>query len=498
MSEERLDGLRSILRGGSVFTVGTLVARALGFALTLVLTHAVGAAAYGVYVLAKKFIRVGAGLADLGADKAVLRFIPKYEDDPARRGSVLGLGLLTSLVASLVFGAALALGAPWVNAYTLDHPLLPDVLRVFALALPFYTLRRVITATFRGLERLEYTVGVNKVALPAGQIIAVGVAVLLGASVVGVVAALVVTGVLLLAGSLVLLYARTDVRPRLAGAREVSGEYYRYSLPLTVSRAGSLVYSNVDVLMLGALVQATDVGVYHVALALTSLLALPLMATNQVFPPVASRFYENDNYEDLEAIYGFLTRWMFGIALFMGVALVVFRAPVLALFGPDFTAGATVLMVLAVAKVVHVAVGPSGYVLMMTDHQYLNVFNQTSTAVLNTVLNYVLILRWGMVGAAVATGVSIAVVNVARIAQVYHFEGMVPYSRRYYKPLLAVAVATVTMLGARAGLGGLPGPALIVLGGLVGFGAFAATLWGLGIDDADREFLDSTLSQVSD
>jgi len=492
----------SILRGGSIFTMGTFIARGLGFVLTLALTHAVGVAAYGVFVFAKKLIQVGAGLADLGADKAVLRFVPKYEDDPERRGSILTLGLVTSLVASVALGTALVLAAPWINAYTLDTPLFPDVLRVFALVLPFYTLRRVVSATFRALERLEYTVGLNHVGLPSAQIVAVGAALLLGASVVGVVAAVVVAGVLLFVCSAVLLLAKTDLRPRfrVSETREVGDEYYRYSLPLTVSRAGSLVYSNVDVLMLGVLASgAADVGIYHVALALASLLALPLMATNQVFPPVASRLYEEDNYEDLESIYGFLTRWMFGLALLAGSALVVFRVPVLALFGPEFTAGATVLLVLAVAKVVNVAVGPSGYVLMMTDHQYLNVFNQVSTAALNVVLNYVLILRYGMVGAAVATGISIGVVNVARIVQVWYFEGMTPYSRRYFKPVGAVGVAAAAMLGVRAvAASRLVGPVLIVFGGLVGLGTFVAVLWVLGVDDADREFYDRTLSQVGD
>ena len=490
----------SILRGSSIFTVGTLVARAFGFVLTLALTHAVGAVAYGVYVFAKKLITVGAGLADLGADKAVLRFMPKFEDYPERRGAVLTLGLVTSLAASLVFGAAFALAAPWINAHTLGEPLFPAALRVFAVVLPFYTLRRVVTAPFRSLEQLEYTVGVNKVALPAAQILAVGAAFLLDASLVGVVVALVVAGVVVFAGSFALLFARTDLRPRLAGTREVAAEYYGYSLPLTASRAGSLVYSNVDVLMLGVLASgAADVGIYNVSLALASLLALPLMATNQVFPPVASRLYEEGNYDDLESIYGFLTRWMFGLALLGGAALIVFRTPVLALFGAEFTAGTTVLVVLAVAKVVNVAVGPSGYVLMMTDHQYCNVVNQVSTALLNVVLNYVLILRYGMVGAAVATGISIGVVNVARIAQVWYFEGMTPYSRRYLKPVGAVGYATVAMLAVRLfvapPLSGLP---LILFGGLVGLGTFGAVVWLLGIDDADREFVDQTLSQVGD
>lgn len=493
-SETQFASVLSILRGASIYGIGTVIARGLGFVLTMLLTHGLGSAAFGVFVLAKRLVRISVGLADLGADKAIFRFVPKYEDDPVRRGSVLGLGLATSLVASLAFAAGLALAAPWINAQTIEHPLFPDVLRVFALALPLYTLRRVLTAVFRGIERLEYTVGINRIAFPSAKIAAVAGAFFLGASAVGVVAALVATGAVMLVATVVLLLARTDIRPRADGVRSVGREYYNYSLPLSVSAAGGLVYSHVDVLMLSVFTTATDIGVYHVALALASLLSLPLLATNQLFPPIASRLYEDGNYEDLQGIFGFITRWMVTISLFAGVALVLFRRPVLALFGADFTAGATVLVVLAFAKVVHAAVGPSGYVLMMTDHQYVSVANQVSTAALNTVLNYVFILQYGLVGAAVGTALSITVVNVARIAQVYYLEGLMPYSRRYVKPLVAVGVASAAMVGVRAGLAGrLPGLAIVLLGGLVGFGALAGTIWALGIDDTDREFLDRIL-----
>jgi O-antigen/teichoic acid export membrane protein len=497
-SEARLSSLVSILRGGSIYAVGTLIARGVGFVLTLVLVRGLGTTSFGLFVLARRFVQMAAGLADLGGDKAVLRFVPKYEDDPRRRGTILGLCLLTSLLVSVGVAAALAAGAPLINAYTLEHPLFPDVIRVFAIVLPFYTLRRVVTAGFRGLEKLEYTVGINRVAFPVAQVLSMGAALLLGATVVGVVAAAVVSGVVLLALSVAVLVARTDLRPRLQGATDVGREYYDYSLPLTVSQAGGMIYSNVDVLMLGVFVSAADVGIYHVALALASLLALPLMATNQVFPPVASRLYDQGSYDDLEAIYGFLTRWVFGAALLAGVALIVFREPVLALFGTEVTAGASVLAVLAAAKLANVAVGPSGYLLMMTDHQYVKVVNQLATATLNVVLNYVLILRYGLIGAAVATAVATAVMNLARLVEVWWYEGLVPYSWATLKPVGAVAVAAVAMVWVGEAFGSLSGIALVLSGGLVGLGAFATVLGLLGVEGDDRELVEWTLAELGD
>jgi O-antigen/teichoic acid export membrane protein len=55
----------------------------------------------------------------------------------------------------------------------------------------------------------------------------------------------------------------------------------------------------------------------------------------------------------------------------------------------------------------------------------------------NIALNFWLIPKYGILGAAMATGVSYAVINAARIVEVYKLLRMHPYGTNYYKPFVA-------------------------------------------------------------
>ncbi|MFW6186132.1 MAG: polysaccharide biosynthesis C-terminal domain-containing protein, partial [Halobacteriota archaeon] len=59
----------------------------------------------------------------------------------------------------------------------------------------------------------------------------------------------------------------------------------------------------------------------------------------------------------------------------------------------------------------------------------------------NVVLNYILIPIYGVNGAAVATGTSLAAMNVFHLVVVYRIAGLQPFRRTYLKPLTASVLA---------------------------------------------------------
>ena len=65
---------------------------------------------------------------------------------------------------------------------------------------------------------------------------------------------------------------------------------------------------------------------------------------------------------------------------------------------------------------------------------------RTGGAVLNVLLNLILIPRWGMIGAAIGTAISLVVYNLAGLYLTYHYLNVQPFSWRYAKPLVAVGI----------------------------------------------------------
>jgi len=60
---------------------------------------------------------------------------------------------------------------------------------------------------------------------------------------------------------------------------------------------------------------------------------------------------------------------------------------------------------------------------------------------MNGILNYFLILSYGAVGAAIATGISIATINVIRLIQVYIIFKIHPYNVTYVAGIISGTIA---------------------------------------------------------
>jgi len=485
-SEEAVDddvafeSLESVTHGAVVNGGGVLAQRVLQFLVNFALTQGLAVTLYGVYSLGDRIVRLLSRFSPMGSDKSVVRFLPEY-DDPDRRNRIVGLAYLTAAAASGLIGTGLFVAAPWINAVTIEQSSFVGTIRLFALMLPAFTFIRVFANIFRTLELVEYQTLLLRVGIPGARLLAVLVAFALGYSVLGIVGAITLATTVLAALSFGLIRHRTNLRsgrPTLGESRE----FYNHALPSAASRVGSILRSRVDVLLVGWLLTAEAAGIYNLALFLTGFIFLPLIAFNSLLPAVASDLYTDGEHAALRSVYSAATRWVVTATLPIALVFFVYRVELLEVFGAAYTRGSTVLGVFVVGRVVGSVVGATGWLLLMTDHQYLRMLDSWGLGILNIGLSYYLILEFGLVGAALGTSGSIAFVNVLRLGQLWYLEDLQPYSRKYLKPLAAAAGMAAAMAAIRPFF---EGTALLVVGSVVGLVVFAVLLRIFGIEPRD-------------
>lgn len=475
-----LESLSSISAGAGLFLIGKVFARGIDLVTNIVLTRFLGTSLYGIYAYLNVIFSLFTVITKLGGNNSLLRFLPEYEEQPRKRRVMLSLAYGSSLVASIVIALSVYVLAPLISAYTLDDPLFVDVLRITAVIIPFNTLSQLTFAVFKAIERMDYNVVTSSVVRPLFRLVFVGGAVALGYSLIGAAAGLIVSGLLTAVVGLAVLLRRTDLGLFGRPSWDESKEYYNFSVPLTFNQLGYFLYNRVDILMVGFFLSGSSVGIYRIAVAVAGFLSLSLTAFNQLFPPIASRLYHNDKHDELESIYGTVTRIIFTISLFPAIAAALYAPEVLSVFGEGFTEGTSVLVLFIFAQLTNCFVGPSGFLLMMSDHQYVSLFNQASSGILNAILNYLFITTFGFIGAALATASVLVLVNLLRVAQVWYFEGFSPYDRSYLKPVVAGLVSAPIMYGASLVFQRY---VLLLVGGATGGLAFLAVLYLLGIEE---------------
>jgi O-antigen/teichoic acid export membrane protein len=253
---------------------------------------------------------------------------------------------------------------------------------------------------------------------------------------------------------------------------------------------------NLEVLLLGALATLSDVGVYSIVGRITLVSGVFSSALYVSVKPILARLHDRDDVVALSAVYIAGTRWMLAVSLPAVLVMVLYPNQLLAIFGSTFEGGATALILLALAQLADAATGICQPILDMTGHTRVKLANTVTWTVVLGVGGVLMIPRWGVTGAALASLVAVVVVNVAAIVEVYVLERLHPFDRRFLKPIAAAAVALFA--GIALGRWFPPGVSLVktaIEASVVGT-VYVAAIVALGLESDDRLVLERTLRRL--
>lgn len=188
--------------------------------------------------------------------------------------------------------------------------------------------------------------------------------------------------------------------------------WLRDGLPFMFLGGLAVINARIDILMLGSLKGAGAVGIYAVVSRVTSLIVFALGIVNSVLSPTLATLYAEGKMEQLQRVVTRSTRLITLFALIVTISLIVLRQWILPLFGAEFIEGQTALIILSVGYLVNAMTGSVGLLLNMTRHANLSAATVGCSALLNVLLNFILIPKWGVNGAAIATATSMVLANI--------------------------------------------------------------------------------------
>jgi len=406
----------SLLRSGS----GSILLRVLVFALsllmTVVLARALGAKGYGVYAYAMAIVTLLAIPAQVGLPTIIVRETARAEAND-RWGLIRGLWgwsgkLVLALSAVLV---VIAFFVAWLGRESHDSLQLQTFYAALPL-IPLMALGSVRGAALRGLRHVIKGQLPESVLRPSFLIVMIlFVYVLLAESVTPKEAMMLHSAAAALAfivGAYMLRRARPDGLIQNP-APEYEAKYWRRSiLPLSMIGGANVINAQADIVMLGWMTSSEDVGIYRVVAASVLMINFGKQAIVSVVSPFFSRMYAKSEMQSLQALVTKSNQVVFLLSLpaFL-VFLLAGEAMLGLIFGEEFSAGYVPLVILSLGYVFGMTIGSVSALLNMTGHEKYTAISVGMSAVLNIVLNLLLIPVWGIAGAATAMAVSMVISN---------------------------------------------------------------------------------------
>jgi len=473
---------KSILQLASVAFFGIIIGKALRFAFNIVIARGLGPDALGIFAFGMVVARASSIFARAGLDQAAQKYIPIYNSNNDY-DNLSGLILLCVLI-PLLFGTLLS-GALYISTPLLESTFSVDIstpVQLFLIGIPILAFFRVTIIATRGFKETKYTVISRDVIQSIIGIILIYAGAYLFDSIefviVGYLLSLVIGGL----AATYFLYANDNIQ--LFPSKIPIKTTLAFSAPLVVVGVSSQLVKWSDVFLLGLFVSDSSLGRYHAAYQTSVILTFILTGVNAIFPSLASDLYSKGNLSELERTYSVVTKWIFCLTTLGCVAVVLFAPAVLSIFGTVTPRATLSLRILAIAQTITVSTGPVGYLLIMSGREQVETINTVVVSVLNILLNLVLIQRYGIVGASLATGLSLSIFNILRVVEVYKLIDILPFRADSMNAVLPMILSIASLITMSTALENTLVSFFIC--GICSLGMFITTFLFLGFNSDDK------------
>ncbi len=440
----RDEGFRTLLRSTAGVLVLRIATAVSGLLAGLLLANLLGPAELGTLAFAGACGGILGALATSGFNQLLVREIAVYHRNESwgRIKGILSFCIRGALGIAVVL-SILAWLLAWLVGRHLDMPSFLPTFAIILLGVPIGALIQMRQAAMRGLNRTVLAVVPEEGILPVLSLLLLLAALVIFegdlsapmAAMIGLIGAVVA----FIIGQTMFTSVLPDT-VRNAGPEFAPRRWLAMASPLYLIAVIQFTNLQADMLMLGMLSGAEDVGLFAIAKSLAGFVIFVLVTIELVVAPNIARLYAGREYGELQSLVSGATRLSVAAAAPLVLLLILVGDRILALYGPAFVAAVPALAILCVGQLVNAACGPIGQLAIHTGHDRATVYFVVLAAVVNISLNAALIPEFGTTGAAFATAASMVVWNVGLTVFIFMRTGLLSFvvgSGRYANPAVA-------------------------------------------------------------
>lgn len=477
----------TIAREAGISMAGFVFGQVVRFGYNLAAARLLGIDALGVYALVVAVQQVAEAMAIGGYDVGLLRFVSQRAGEERRQ--IIASAIKRTLLAALLSGLLIALFSAQLASLLHGGGLLRMTLLSVAVALPLSVMTLIAGFAIQAYQRLMPKMVATQLIVPGTFLLSMlAVRHLWGreaALTVPFAVAPLVALVWILPGFRRMTGIGLNDVLRAGSNRELN----RFALPLLAVALFSILSHWIDVVMLGLLTDVGTVGLYQPAARTAGLLRSVLLAFAGIAAPMIAGYHGRQEFDGIRATYEVVTRWTLTIVIVPFLLLALFPGEALSVFGKGFADGAVALVLLSVSSLLLAWFGLGNTVLAMSGGERLSMANQAGALVLQALLHWLLIPRFGLNGAALSTLAVMVLLTLARMIQLRALLAIPFFSVKLWKPLAAGIAAGVVMLGVRHAALPMPSLMLLAVAGVTGGTVHALLIRAFGLEPEELEVI---------
>lgn len=461
--ETQLDkSLKLMIKTSFIVFIGLILSKIIIYTYRVIIARYFGPEVYGLFSLSDVIVHFFLAFASFGLSIGLLRFIPilraknKISEIRYLFKKTLKFYLISGIIASIVLIAL----SNFISIQVFHNPNLSIFLKIMGAGILAVMLSSIFLMIINGFEKIGWYTFIFNIFQSLARVGVLIILIFIGLnSGANAVAWSFVTGsvLTLLVAYLVCKYKINQIfgSYKKKDYSKISKEFFQYSWPLLFFGIISLIFYRIDTLSLGYYKSAIEVGFYNAAVPIAMLVGFIPVLFMQLFFPLINRKYSAKNYELIKQLSKQVNKWIFMAILPIFILIFFFSGTALnLLFGNQYIIAKSALRFLLIGSFISALFIISNNLILMLGKSKLIMFNIFIAAIINLILNSILVPMPvlfslnnsnGLIGASLATLLSIIFLNILLIIQTKKYLSFVPLKRKMITITLISIIPTFVL-----------------------------------------------------
>jgi O-antigen/teichoic acid export membrane protein len=434
--------------GASITLIFSILASMVAYITRIVLARNLTVEQYGLFYAVFTFVIFFLFFRGLGLDQALVKYIAEYKVShklDAIKTSIFSV-LTYQLVSSLIFAAFFIIFADYLALNYFHMAIASKMIFFFVIYVIFSIFFITTKHIFQGLQQM---------ALFSSMEFSKNLIVLLlilffferGLKIMAPVYAFALVSPILFLVYLPILLKKFDfVKPKISYFNTNTKKLFLFGLPVFATSVGGKIIGYIDTLLLTYFGNLTHVGIYNVVLPSALIFLFFAKAVGSMVFPMSSELWARKDNTRLTMGISMIHKYLFMFTIPL-ILVIFYYTPFFLdlLFGPRYVTGALAMQILLLGVLVYIIASVNNNLISGIGQPVQVAKIILSSAVLNVILNLILIPKYGIVGAAVATSISYLFMLIYSTRKVCYFLKM-KFPLRNWLLLVAPAVIFLWVL----------------------------------------------------
>lgn len=213
-----------------------------------------------------------------------------------------------------------------------------------------------------------------------------------------------------------------------------------YSSFIILSSGIAMLLLDIDKFMLAQYISIQNIAYYSVAIFIAIVVSVPGRAMHQIVHPITAKLMADDKHDELNDLYKKTSINLQVIGGLIYIGIVINIQQIYNLLPPQYSIGIPVVILVGGSKYLDLLLGNNNSIIFNSKYYETVLFLGVGLAVLTVVLNMFFIPIYDMLGAGLATLISITLYSWSKFYLIVKKMKLFPFTRSTLKSLVVTVV----------------------------------------------------------